>query len=195
MEKAKGLTLQSREAAPLQHLGLSNMTFTTGGIVIIMGVSGSGKSTIGQQLAHELGWSFRDGDDFHSPQNIAKMQQGQALTDADRAPWLAAMKTAIQTWHQTQQPTILACSALKASYRQQLTPKNVPVQWVYLHGTFKQIQQRLMQRQQQQPEHFMGAQLLHSQFEALEEPEEALWVGVRRSPTDIIHTIKTKLEL
>ena len=158
-------------------------------IVIIMGVSGCGKSTIGRQLAAELGWAFVDADDFHSPESKAKMQQGKALSDDDRAPWLSQLNQAIRIWHQ-HQPTILACSALKASHRQQLSPPEVAPQWIYLHGTYEQIKARLVQRQQSEPEHFMGAGLLQSQFEALEEPEEALWISVTRSPDAIVTAIK-----
>ncbi len=163
-------------------------------IVIIMGVSGCGKSTIGQQLAVELGWHFADADDFHSTANKAKMQRGEALDDCDRAPWLATLRTAIETWHQTHQPTVLACSALKASYRNQLKPANIPIQWVYLHGTFEQIQARLAQRQKQDPQHFMNPQLLKSQFEILEEPREGLRLEISQTPAELVADIKASLE-
>jgi len=154
-----------------------------------MGVSGCGKSTIGRRLAAKLGWIFEDADDFHGRQNKAKMARGEALNDRDRATWLQTLSSAIQTWHQAQRPTILACSALKASYRQQLDPTHTVVNWVYLHGSFEQIQARLMQRQQNEPEHFMSPELLQSQFEALEEPENAHWIEISQSAEAIVEQL------
>ncbi|UBF24958.1 gluconokinase [Kovacikia minuta CCNUW1] len=160
-------------------------------IILVMGVSGSGKTTIGRYLAADLGWQFRDADDFHPPGNIEKMRQGIPLTDSDRAPWLLAMQQAIRSWIQTNTNVVLACSALKSSYRQILYQPTDPIQLVYLTGSFELIQQRLNQRQG----HYMQANLLKSQFDALEQPENALIVDITQSPPVIIEQIRTALGL
>jgi gluconokinase len=158
-------------------------------IILIMGVSGSGKTTIGQHLASTLHWQFKDADDFHPPENIEKMAQGIPLTDGDRTPWLLALQHAIQIWIQTNSNVILACSALKSSYRQILYQPSDPVQIVYLKGSFKLIQQRLNQRHG----HYMKADLLESQFKALEEPEKALIVDIDQPPDTIAEQIRAAL--
>ena len=159
-------------------------------IIILMGVSGSGKTTIGERLAQALGWPFYDGDQFHPPANVAKMQQGMPLTDEDRWPWLHALRTHIETWLQQGMSAVLACSALKQSYREalQVTPE---VQFVYLKGTPQLLRQRLHERLG----HFMTERLLDSQLAALEEPEDALIVDVHRSPAEIVADIREKLSL
>lgn len=160
-------------------------------VVLLMGVSGVGKTTIGILLAERLGWQFRDGDDFHSTANIAAMAQGIALTDGDRLPWLLAMQQAISTWLATGMPTVLACSALKAEYRQLLTQGCDRVQVVYLKASFELIQRRLQHRQG----HYMAASLLPSQFAALEEPEDSLQVDASQEPAAIVTEIIAALGL
>ncbi|MCM1982428.1 gluconokinase [Lyngbya confervoides] len=162
-------------------------------IVMIMGVSGSGKTTVGQALARQLHWPFVDADQFHSPQNIAKMRRGQPLTDADRQPWLADLRAAVISWHRHRASVVLACSALKASYRQQISPEGVPIQWVYLQGSYSQIQRRLEQRQVLCPTHFMGPQLLQSQLDSLEEPEEALFLSITLPVEEMVQRILRSL--
>lgn len=161
-------------------------------LIIVIGVSGSGKTTVGRDLAARLGWRFRDADDYHPLAHRVKMQQGVALTDADRWPWLGTLRDAIASWHRTRQPTVLACSALKAAYRQLLCsalPTGTPITWVYLKGDFETISQRLQQRQQSEPEHFMNPDLLKSQFEALEEPQQAIEVCIEQSRAAIVEAI------
>jgi len=131
-----------------------------------MGVSGAGKTTIGQLLARELGWQFRDADDFHSQVNKDKMHQGIALTDQDRLPWLASMADNIAAWVAASEKSVLACSALKQSYRAQLAQGREEVAVVYLKASFESIAQRLAAR----TDHFMNKDLLQSQFATLEEP-------------------------
>jgi gluconokinase len=160
-------------------------------IILIMGVSGSGKTTIGQHLAATLHWQFKDADDFHPAENIEKMRQGMPLTDNDRTPWLLALQHAIRSWIQTNSNVILACSALKSSYRQILYQPSDPVRLVYLKGPFELIQQRLNQRHG----HYMKADLLESQFKALEEPENALIVKIDQPPIAIVEQIKDGLGL
>jgi gluconokinase len=150
-------------------------------ILVIMGVSGSGKSTIGQSLAAELGWSFFEGDDFHSAANVEKMANGIALTDADRADWLAALAQLIHNLSGDGHSGVLACSALKQSYRETLGQNISNVQFIYLKGDYDLILKRLQARQG----HYMRPELLKSQFEALEEPGQALVVDVA-SPVAII---------
>ena len=139
-------------------------------IVIVMGVSGAGKSTIGAALARELGWRFIDADDLHPPQNVAKMAAGAPLSDADREPWLAALNAMLQHEHKA----VLACSALRQRYRDRLTEGIAEFQLVYLKGGFELIGARLAGRQHR----YMPASLLRSQFEALEPPAKAIAVDV-----------------
>jgi gluconokinase len=159
-------------------------------IIIIMGVAGSGKTTIGSLLANELGWSFYDADDFHSKSNHAKMSQGIALTDEDRASWLISLKELIVKNIQQNTSAILACSALKNSYRKTLEA-NKQVKFVYLQGTYEQIKARLNNR----TGHFMSAGMLDSQFQTLEEPQNALTVDISNKSEDIIAIIRKGLDL
>ncbi|MGI0490719.1 gluconokinase [Alkalinema pantanalense CENA528] len=155
-------------------------------VIIIMGVSGSGKTTVGERLAEALGWQFEDADRFHPAANVAKMSQGIPLTDADRLPWLQCLQTEIQQWLEVPTPKVLACSALKNSYRQWLQVSD-RVKFVYLKGSFELIQQRLSQRQG----HFMSASLLKSQFEALEEPDGVFQVDIAQPLDTIVEIIQT----
>ena len=136
-------------------------------VIILMGVSGSGKTTAGRALAQQLQWRFAEGDDFHSAANIAKMHSGIPLTDEDRAPWLQSLRDAIAVWLAASENVVLACSALKASYRETLLVSS-EVKLVYLRGSFELIAARLALRQG----HYMNPDLLRSQFEALEEPTD-----------------------
>ncbi len=160
-------------------------------IIIAMGVSGSGKTTIGQLLAESLHWEFRDADSFHSPENIENMRHGIPLNDLDRMPWLLAMQQATQHWLQENKNVVLACSALKASYRHYLLIGDERVKLVYLKGSFELIQKRLQKRHN----HFMNEKLLQSQFDTLEEPTDAISVDVSESPEEIVQNIITALEI
>jgi carbohydrate kinase (thermoresistant glucokinase family) len=159
-------------------------------IIIIVGVAGSGKTTIGSLLARELGWDFYDADDFHSESNRAKMSQGIALTDEDRASWLALLKDLIAQNIEKNTQIILACSALKNSYRNTLEV-NEQVKFVHLQGTYKQIKTRLDNR----TGHYMSASMLDSQFQTLEEPQNALTVDIKNTPQDILDIIRKGLNL
>jgi carbohydrate kinase (thermoresistant glucokinase family) len=157
--------------------------------VVIMGVSGSGKTTIGAKLALELGWPFRDADEFHSPANIAKMAAGIPLDDADRAPWLAAIRADLDRTLARGESPIVTCSALKEAYRQVLRAGPSPTQWVYLQGDFALFHQRLEQR----PDHYMKAGMLESQLAALEPPADAFTVDAALSPAAIVARIRKEL--
>ena len=157
-------------------------------IVLLMGVSGSGKTTVGKLLASNLGWKFEDADEFHSPANIKKMSQGVPLTDEDRTPWLATLGSAIRDWLERSENVILACSALKQKYRDQLLIDQ-QVKLVYLRGSFDLI----LSRMQQRGSHYMRPDMLRSQFEALEEPQDALTVDITPSPADISREIDHRL--
>ncbi|MBD2566402.1 gluconokinase [Anabaena lutea] len=157
-------------------------------IILLMGVSGSGKTSIGKLLAESLNWEFSDADTFHPPANIEKMQGGIPLNDADRMPWLEDLQAAIKNWQQENKNVVLACSALKASYRQMLIIDN-RVQLVYLKGAFDVIEKRLKTRQN----HFMTEKLLKSQFYDLEEPNNCICVDVSESPEVIVEKIRKAL--
>ena len=158
-------------------------------IIILMGVSGSGKTTIGQWLAQELGWPFSDGDQFHPQANIAKMQQGIPLTDEDRWPWLHALRAHIETCLRQGRSAVLACSALKRVYRAYLLIDEAEVRLVYLQGAYDLIHARLTQRHG----HFMPTGLLASQFAALEEPERGVVVEVVHPPATLVALIRQQL--
>ena len=169
-------------------------------VVIVMGVAGSGKTTIASLLAEELGWDFLDADSIHSPANVAKMESGIPLNDADRVPWLRELRLAIERSLAEKRNLALACSALKRSYRQQLMVgseieqskiQNSDVKLVYLKGTFEELRQRLQHR----TGHFMTEQLLGSQLETLEEPSDATTVDAGRSPQEIVAEIRRQLGL
>jgi len=155
-----------------------------------MGPAGSGKTTIGELLVAQLGWEFSDGDSFHSPANIEKMSHGVPLTDADRLPWLNSIRDAISQWLAQHKNVVLACSALKRSYREilQVSPD---VKLVYLKGSFELLRQRLHARKG----HYATEQLLTSQFADLEEPTDALIVDVAPSPQEIVAQIRAQLGL
>ena len=160
-------------------------------IIILMGVSGSGKTTIGERLAQALGWPFYDGDQFHPPANVAKMQQGMPLTDEDRWPWLHALRTHMATWLQQGRSAVLTCSALKQAYREHLVVDEAEVKLVYLKGDYDLIHERLAQRHG----HFMPPGLLASQFAALEEPEQGVVVDIVHPPETIVALIRAQLRV
>jgi len=156
-----------------------------------MGVSGSGKTTIGQLLAQDLGWSFYDGDDFHPQANIDKMRQGIPLTDEDRDSWLTALQHHIDTLLDNHQSAVLACSALKQAYRDRLGGDQPAVRFIYLKGDYALIRQRLQNRRG----HFMPADLLKSQFATLEVPKDVPAIDISQTPEVIVKSIKRALEL
>jgi len=162
-------------------------------IIIVMGVSGSGKSRVGQALAQRLGWQFQDADDFHTQAAKEKMKQAIPLNDQDRQPWLQAMGSAIDRWLIAGKNTVLACSALKSSYRQILGIQDSRVQFIYLQGSFELIYKRLKHRQN----HFMKESLLQSQFETLEEPTPsgAIYIDACQSPEVIVQQVINQLNL
>lgn len=160
-------------------------------VVLIMGVAGSGKTTIGLKLASALGWSFADADGFHSPANIAKMSAGHPLTDQDREPWLAAIRAHITATLERNESAVVTCSALKESYRRAVVPETAKVKLVHLAGDFKLILERLSQR----AGHFMGPGMLESQFQVLEMPKEAFAPDITRPPDEIVAEIRRALSL
>lgn len=159
-------------------------------IVIVMGVTGAGKTTVGNLLAQQLGWEFADADSFHSPANVEKIRRGIPLSDADRAPWLAALRQAIENWVAEHKDVVLACSALKKSYRDELFVDD-EVKFVYLKGSYDLIRQRLRERHG----HFASEKILASQFADLEEPGDAFMVDINQSPEQIVAAIKQGLGL
>lgn len=159
-------------------------------IVVIMGVSGSGKTTIGSLLAIRLGWKFYDADDFHNQANRDKMSNSIPLTDQDRSTWLASLRELLQESINSATSTVLACSALKGAYRSNLNVDG-QVKFVYLKGTYSEIESRLKNR----TGHFMPIKLLKSQFEALEEPVDALAIDINHSTEEIIQLILKGLVL
>ena len=159
-------------------------------IVIIMGTTGAGKTTIGTMLATQLNWQFADADTFHPPANIEKMSHGIPLTDADRAPWLEAMRKAILEWIAAGKNVVLACSALKRAYRDELRP-SPEVKIVYLKGDYALFAERIRHRHG----HFAGEQILAGQFADLEEPDDAITVDAAKSPDEIVVEMRRRLAL
>lgn len=155
------------------------------GSFLIMGVSGCGKTTVGKQLAEKTGAVFLDADDFHPAANLAKMAAGQPLTDEDRQPWLAAIAGKIRTLTEKDEPFVLACSALREIYRQQLLAACPEMKIVHLHGSHDLLLDRLQQRQG----HFMPASLLDSQLATLEPPGSSLTLNIELPPEELVAVI------
>lgn len=157
-------------------------------VIILMGVSGCGKTTIGKKLATQLQVPFFDGDDFHPETNIAKMEQQIPLNDKDRNPWLNILAENLNNWGNTS-GAVLACSALKETYRQLLTAQKNPIDWIYLSGCYQTIKERLEQRKK----HFMKVSLLQSQFDILEVPSYGIHINISENPDHIVSEIIEKL--
>jgi gluconokinase len=152
---------------------------------LVMGVSGSGKTSLGKSLAEKLGWDFFDADDYHSPENIAKMTAGIPLDDSDRMPWLASLHELLSSTLKADRHPVLACSALRQKYRTQLLDGNDGIAVIYLKGSYKLIWSRMTTREG----HYMKPEMLQSQFESLEEPEDALILNVSISLDEMVSTV------
>jgi gluconokinase len=159
-------------------------------VILLMGVSGSGKTTIGQMLSGQLNWPFIDGDSLHSAGNIAKMAAGIPLTDDDRAPWLQSIHAVIERWQAQHKNGIVASSALKEQYRQILLTSS-ETKLVYLRGSYDLIYSRMQHR----PGHYMKPEMLQSQFATLEDPKDAIVVDISLSAEQIVSTIRQKLAI
>jgi gluconokinase len=160
-------------------------------ILILMGVAGCGKTTVGRRLAAELGWAFFDADDYHPPENLARMADGIPLTDEDRLPWLHRLHNLLHTQILCGESAVLACSALKHAYREILSTGNPGVRFVYLKASPELIRERLLLL----AGHFMKAEMLDSQFAALEEPVDALTVDAADNLVAIVTGICKDLNL
>lgn len=161
-------------------------------VLVVMGVSGSGKSTVAALLAERLGWRFADGDDFHTADSIARMHGGHALDDAARGPWLERIRAWIDARLAAGESAVLACSALKRAYRRALTEDDAQVRIVFLEGSRAVIQGRIGARHG----HFMPASLLDSQFATLEPPgpdEDPITVGIEDGPDAIVAAVALRL--
>lgn len=159
-------------------------------VILVMGVSGSGKTTVGRALARTVGRRFYDADDYHSPANVAKMRSGTPLTDEDRADWLRDLRSRIDGWLLEDDTVVLACSALTARIREVLGAERDGVRVVYLRGAKELIRARMRGR-----EHFMPPALLDSQFALLEPPEDALELDVSQPPEELVTRVITELHL
>ena len=158
-------------------------------VVIVMGVTGAGKTAVGRALAESLGWEFHDGDELHSEASKRKMHRGIALDDADRAPWLSAIRKLILVMLSENRSGVVACSALKQSYRDEIVVDPNLVKVVYLKGSKEVIAERLSHRSG----HFMNPRLLQSQFDTLEEPRDAIVVDISMAPEAIVREIRIQL--
>jgi gluconokinase len=157
-------------------------------MIVVMGVSGVGKSTVGAELARRLNCDFVDADNYHSPENIKKMSDGNPLTDEDRQPWLQTLHGLLLDYQLKNRDVVLACSALKQKYRDAINDQ-LPVTWVYLRSPESEIRERLARRHG----HFANPKLLHSQLEILEEPTNAITVQVGGNPTDAVKQVLAQL--
>jgi gluconokinase len=160
-------------------------------IVIVMGVTGCGKTTVGAMLAEGCGWEFHDADDFHPAVNVAKMKSGAPLTDDDRWPWLERLNALILDSEQRRKSLVLACSALKQVYRKRLARSCSTVRFVFLDGEMELIRARLAARQG----HYMNPKLLDSQFAILERPEDGLLLDAAANPAELVRNIRKKLKV
>ncbi len=160
-------------------------------IVILIGASGAGKTTVGGILALRLGWSFHDADDLHPQHNIEKMRRGMALTDDDRRPWLGAVRELVERCLAENRNAVIACSALKQAYRDLINPDPARVRFVYLKGSKELIAQRMARRR----DHFFNPHLLQSQFDALEEPRDAITADISGTPEQIADSLVAVLRL
>jgi gluconokinase len=177
---------------PLQNSHLE--TTTSANVIVVMGVAGAGKTAVGRALAAQVKWRFLEGDAYHSPTNIAKMSRGIALTDDDRLPWLAALRDVIADVLRRGDHAVLACSALKHSYREMLRLDGAPegaIRFVYLDVPPHVLAERLATRQH----HFAPPELLNSQLETLEKPRDALWVDGTASVESIVNRVITAFDL
>jgi len=159
-------------------------------IIVIMGVAGAGKTTVGRLLAKELGWNFHDADDFHSAANKDKMSRGVPLTDEDRKDWLMSLHDLLNQNVKANQSVVLACSALKQEYRNVLRV-NDEVRFVYLQGSYQQIEVRMKER----GDHYMKPDMLAGQFAILEEPDGALKADISKTPKEIVALIRKEWKL
>ena len=159
-------------------------------IVLLMGTTGAGKTTVGELLANDLHWPFLDADNFHPPANVEKMTRGIPLDDADRVPWLAAIHAELVRQTEAGKNCVLACSALKQSYRGTLA-EGLDMKIVYLKGTYEEMRAHILARHG----HFAGEGILAGQFRDLEEPNDAIVVPVTPSPQQIVQDIKRALQL
>ena len=160
-------------------------------VVVVMGVSGAGKTTVGKLLAAALGFDFLDADELHSRQNVEKMARGVPLTDADRAGWLKLVRNRVETYLKEGREAVVACSALREDYRDYLRVDPQAVQFVYLKGEYPLLKERLDQRRH----HFMPPGLLLSQLDTLEDPNDALIIGIDQPPEQLVKEIRRGLGL
>ena len=159
-------------------------------VILVMGTTGAGKTTIGKLLADRVGLTFLDADDFHPPANIEEMKHGIPLTDADRLPWLANIHAELVRLSETKQNVVLACSALKQSYRDLLSA-GLDFRIVYLHGTYEEMRRHIEARHG----HFAGEAILAGQFADLEEPRDALVLDVSHTPEELVAEAISRLQL
>ncbi|MEI6303904.1 MAG: gluconokinase [Betaproteobacteria bacterium] len=158
-------------------------------IVVVMGVTGCGKTTVGAMLAGACGWEFLDADDYHPPRNVAKMRRGEALTDDDRRPWLDSLGGLLAQSAQQGKSVVLACSALKQAYRERLEARCPGLRLAFLAGEKELIRSRLLSRQG----HYMNPALLDSQFAILEAPAGAIVLDVADNPAELVRQLRLVL--
>jgi gluconokinase len=186
----RGRTTESGVTATATGTDSSSNWGEAGVVIILMGVSGAGKTMVGRILATAVGYQFYDADDFHPPANTDKMSRGIPLDDADRQPWLETLGALVRRCLAEDTDAVLACSALKKAYRRYLLI-DPHVRLVYLKADQYLIRERLLQRRG----HFMHPTLFESQFATLEEPQDALWVTAALSPKDLVATIRRQLQI